>query len=165
MAFAAPVIEVFAIARRGLGARKVDEVAGVDPMLGAEFKRRRIAAHHPERRMRLLQGLHREQRAVGLVVVAMERERLLLAIGRAQIADELEGRRFPEIVVDAERGEVSGRDARYEPAFETAAEHLVDDGDLFGEPQRMMEWHDIAHRADPQPLGACATADRIERRR
>ena len=115
--------------------------------------------------MRLLHRLHREQRAVGLVVVAVKRERLLLAIGGAQVVHELERRRLAEIVVDAERREVAGRDAGHQAAFEAAAGHLVDDGDFFGEPQRMMQRHDEAHRADAQPFGARIAGDRVERGR
>ena len=146
-------------------AREADEIAGVDAFLGAEFQGRRVAAHHPQRRMRLLHRLHREHRAVGLVVVAVEGERLLVAIGRAQVVHEFEGRRFAEIVVDAERREIARADAGHQAAFEPPAEHLIDDGDFLGEPQRMVQRHDESHGADAQPLGARAAADGVERGR
>ena len=78
---------------------------------------------------------------------------------------ELEGRRLAEVVVDAERREEARADAGHEAALEAAAEHLVDDGDLLGEPERMMQRHDEAHGADAQPLGARAAGDGIERGR
>ena len=115
--------------------------------------------------MRLLHRLHREQRAVGLVVVAVEGERLLVAIGGAQVVHELEGRRFAEVVVDAERREIARADAGHEAAFEAAAEHLIDDGDLLGEAERMVQRHDEAHGADAQALGSRAAGDGVERRR
>ena len=115
--------------------------------------------------MRLLHRLHGQERAVGLVVVAVEGERLLVAIGGAQVVHELEGRRFAEVVVDAERREIARADAGHEAAFEAAAEHLIDDGDLLGEPQRMMQRHDEAHGADAQPLGPRAAGDGVERGR
>ena len=69
----------------------------------AEFERLRVAAHHPERRVRLLQRLHREQGAVGVVNVAVKGEGLLFAIGRPQVFDEFERRRFAQIVVESRR--------------------------------------------------------------
>src|SRR6267154_1959051 len=93
-----PLGEEFLVARSGLVAREADEVAGVDTLLGAELQGRRVAAHHPERRMRFLHRLDRKQRAVSVVIVTMEGERLLVAIGGAQVMHELEGRRFAEVV-------------------------------------------------------------------
>src|SRR4029079_4822928 len=83
-----PVRKELAIARRRIGARIDQEITRIDSVPGAKFERLRIAAHHPERRMRLLYRLHREQRAVGVVNLAMKRERLRFAIGRPQVTDE-----------------------------------------------------------------------------
>ena len=96
---------------------------------------------------------------------AVERERLLLAEGRAQITDEFQRRRFALGIIETERTEIIRVDARHEAEFEPAAEHLIDDGDLLGEAERMIERHDVAHRPDAQSFGARAGADRIKARR
>ena len=86
-------------------------------------------------------------------ILAVKRERLHLAECRAQIIDEFQRRRFALAVIEPERPEVIGIDAGHEPKLHAAAEHLVDDGDFLGQPQRMIERHDIAHRPDAQPFG------------
>ena len=105
------------------------------------------------------------RRVVGVEFLAVKRERLRVAERRAQIIDEFQRRRFALPVVETERAEVIRIDAGHEPKLHAAAEHLIDDGDFLGEPQRMIERHDVAHRPDAQPLGARAGADRVERRR
>jgi len=50
-----------------------------------------------------------------------------------------------------------------ETALETPAQHLIDDGDLFGEAERVVQRHDEAHRADAKPLGSRAAGDRVKR--
>ena len=92
--------------------------------------------------------------------LAVERERLRVAERRAQIVDEFERRRFALAVIEAERAEIIRIDAGHEAELHAAAEHLIDDGDFLGEPQRMIERHDVAHRPDAQSLGARAGADR-----
>src|SRR5262249_7944827 len=56
-------------------------------------------------------------------------------------------------------------DAGHEAELHAPAQHLVDDGDLLDQPQRMVERYDVAHRADAHALGARAGANRIETRR
>ena len=92
----------------------------------------------------------------------MKRERLLLAIGRAQIVDEFERWRLAQIIVEAERLEIIGIDARHQPELHAPAEHLVDDCDFLGQAQRMIERHDVAHRTDAHAAGARAGADRVQ---
>ena len=108
---------------------------------------------------------HRNAGIVGVKLLAVIRERLRVAERRAHIVDEFERRRFALAVVQAEGAEIIRIDAGHEAKLHAAAEHLVDDGDLLGKPQRMIERHDIAHRPDAQPLGARAGADRIKARR
>ncbi len=115
--------------------------------------------------MRKLQRRHRDLRAVGMEILAVKRERLGVAERRAQIVDEFQRRRFALAVIEAERPEVIRIDAGHEAELHAAAEHLIDDRDLFGEAQRMIERHDIAHRPDAQPLGPRAGADRVKARR
>ena len=104
-------------------------------------------------------------RVVGVKFLAVKRERLRLAEGRAHIVDEFERRRFARAVIEAERPEIIRIDAGNEAELHAAAEHLIDNRDLLGEPQRMIERHDIAHRPDAQPPGARAGADRVQARR
>src|SRR6185436_1860573 len=72
MAFPAPVLQELAVARPRLVPRKGDEESGIDAVLGAELEGRRVSAHHPQRRMRALHWLYRQQCAVGAMVVAKE---------------------------------------------------------------------------------------------
>ena len=115
--------------------------------------------------MRTLERLHRKLRVIGMKLLAVERERLRVAERRAHVIDEFERRRFALAVIEAERAEIIRIDAGDEAELHAAAQHLVDDRDLFGKPQRMIERHDVAHRPDAQPLGARAGADRIKARR
>ena len=70
----------------------------------------------------------------------------------AQIIDEFQRRRFALPVVEAEGAEIIRIDAGHEAELHAAAEHLIDDRDFFGEPQRMIERHDIAHRPERSRL-------------
>src|SRR5580692_9321993 len=115
--------------------------------------------------MRALRGRHRNPRIVGMKILAVKRERLRLAERRAQIIDEFQRRRLALAVVEPERPEVIGIDAGHQAKLHAAAEHLIDDGDFFRQPQRMIERDDIAHRPNAQPLSARAGADRIKARR
>src|SRR5437016_383055 len=78
---------------------------------------------------------------------------------------ELEGWRCAEVVVDAERSEITGTDAGNEAALKTPVQRLVDDGDLFGEAERIVQRHDEAHGADAKPFGSRAAGDGVERGR
>ena len=64
-------------------------------------------------------------------------------------------------VVETEWAEIVRVDTGDETKLHPAAQHLVDEGDLFGEPQRMIERHDVPHRPDAHPLGAGTGADRV----
>src|ERR1700685_3936961 len=98
-------------------------------------------------------------------LLAVIRERLGVAERRAHVVDEFKRRRLALAVVQTEGAEKIRIVAGPRAELHAAAEHLVDDGDLLGKPQRMIERHDIAHRPDAQPLGARAGADRIKARR
>ena len=97
-------------------------------------------------------------------ILAVKRERLGVAERRTQIVDEFQRRRFALAVIKAERPEVIRIDAGNEAELHPSAEHLIDDRDLFGEAERMVERHDIAHRPDAEPLGPRAGADRVKAR-
>ena len=113
----------------------------------------------------MLRRRNRNPRIIGMKILAVKRERLGLAERRPQVINEFQRRRLALAVIEPERPEVIGIDAGHEPKLHAAAEHLIDDGDLFGQPQRMIERHDIAHRPDAQPLGSRPGADRVKRRR
>src|SRR5580692_8649581 len=98
-------------------------------------------------------------------LLAVIRERLGVAERRAHVVDEFKRRRFALAIVQSEGAEIIRIDAGHEAKLHAAAEHLIDDGDLLGEPQRMIERHDIAHRPDAQPPGTRAGADRVKARR
>src|SRR5215467_12378933 len=115
--------------------------------------------------MRTLERLHRKLGAVGVVDFAMEGERLPLAICGAKIIDELERRRLPQIVVEAEGLEIIGVDARHQSELHAPAEHLIDDGDLLDQTQGMIERHNIAHRTDTDAARAHARRDGVQTRR
>src|SRR6187397_198812 len=97
-----PVRKKLAIARRGIGARIDQEISRIDSVARAEFECLRVATHHPEGRVWLLDRLHREQGAVGAVNLALKGERLRFAIGRPQVFDEFKRGRFAQVVVEAE---------------------------------------------------------------
>ena len=42
-------------------------------------------------------------------------------------------------------GKRIGDDARHQPDFQPPAEHLIDNGDLFHQARRMMQWHQETH--------------------
>src|SRR5215467_14641314 len=115
--------------------------------------------------MRPLERLHRKLCAVGAVDFAMEGERLLLAIGGAKIIHEFERRRLPQTVVKAERLEILGVDAWHQSELHPSAEHLIDDCDLLGQTQRMIERHNIAHRTNAHAACVHPRADGVEARR
>src|SRR5262245_57352610 len=157
-----PVGEELAVARCCVSTRIDQKISRVDCIARAEFERLRIAAHHPERRMRLLHRLHREQRAFSPMNVALKGERLRLAIGSAQVVDEFERRRFAQVVVEAERLEIVRVDAGDEAELHAAADHLIDEGDFLCQSQRMIERHDVAHRPDTDLAGARGGADDVD---
>jgi hypothetical protein len=115
--------------------------------------------------MRALQRLHRKLGALGVELVAVERERLGLAEGRAQVIDKFHCRRLAETIVESEWSEIVRVDPRNEAYLHASAEHLIDDCDLLGKSQRMIERNDIAHRANAHSTRACAGAHRIQARR
>src|SRR6185437_1944244 len=115
--------------------------------------------------MRLLERLHGKRGAVGVVNLAVKREWLLLAIGGAQIVDKFDGRRLAQIVVEPKGLEIIRIDPRHQSQFHASTEHLVDDRNLFGQTQRMVQRHDIAHGADAHMARARPGADRVQARR
>src|ERR1700689_4245592 len=98
-------------------------------------------------------------------LLAVIRERLGVAERRAHVVDEFKRRRLALAIVQTEGAEIIRIDAGHEAELHAAAEHLIDDGDLLGKAERMIERHDIAHRPDAQPFGARAGADRVKARR
>src|SRR6185312_8450021 len=157
-----PVRKEFAIARRRVRAWIHQEISRVDSVPRAELECLWIAAHHPERRMWLLYRLHRKQGAVGAVNFALKGERLRFAIGRPQIVDEFKRRRFAQVVVEAEWLEILRVYPGDEAELHAPADHLVDECDLLSQPQRVVERHDVAHRADADPAGARGRADDVD---
>ena len=115
--------------------------------------------------MGLLQRLHRKLRALGAMNVAVKGERLLFAIGRAQIVDKLERWRLAQIVIETERLEIVGIDARHEPELHAPADNLVNECDFLRQAQRVIQRHHVAHRADAHAACARRRADNIEARR
>src|SRR6516164_1049829 len=49
-----PILEKFPVTRRSIGSRVDKKIARVDRILSAKFKRLRITAHHPYRRIWML---------------------------------------------------------------------------------------------------------------
>src|SRR3954465_2280241 len=93
-----PVREELAVAWGGVGARIDQKIAWIDAIARAELERLRIAAHHPQRRMRLLQRLYGKLGALSVELLAVIREGLLLAERGTQIIDKLERWRLAQIV-------------------------------------------------------------------
>ena len=112
--------------------------------------------------MRPLQRLHRKLCAIGMMNVAVKGERLLFAIGRTQVFDEFERRRFAQIVVETEGLEIIGVDARNEPELHAPTDHLIDEGDFLRQTQRMIQRHDVTHRADAHAACARRGPDHIQ---
>jgi len=81
---------------------------------GAELERLRVAAHHPERRMRPLQRRHRKLGGISVKGFAVEREWLFVAEGCAQVADEFQRRRLALRIIETERTEIIRVDSRHE---------------------------------------------------
>src|SRR5215469_6477237 len=114
--------------------------------------------------MRALQRLHCKLGVVGVVDFAVEREWLLLAIRGMKIMDEFKRRRLPQIVVEAERLKIVGVDARHQSDLHAPTKHLIDDRDLLGQAQGMIERHNVAHRTDAHAARVHRGADGIEAR-
>jgi hypothetical protein len=115
--------------------------------------------------MRALQWLDRNLGTIGVEFVAVEREGLRLAECRTHVIDKFEGRRLAEIIVEPEGAEIIRIDAGNEPQLHAAAEHLIDNRDLLGQTQGMVERNNVTHGANAQTTCACACADRIQTRR
>ena len=98
--------------------------------------------------MRALQRRYSNLRIVGVVCIAVKGERLLFAVGRTQIFDELECRRLAQIVVEAKGFEIIRVDSRDEPELHAPAHHLINESDFLRQTQRVVQRHDIAHRAN-----------------
>jgi hypothetical protein len=112
----------------------------------------------------LLHRLYGELRALGVMNVAVKGERLLFAIGRAQIFDEFERWRLAQIVIESKRLEIIGIDARHEPELHASADDLVNECNFLRQPQRVIQRHHVTHRTDTHAARARRRADNIEAR-
>src|SRR5271165_290547 len=115
--------------------------------------------------MRMLEWLHRNLGAFSVEFVAVEREGLRLAECRTHVIDKFERRRLAEIIVEPEGPKIIRIDAGNEPQLHATAEHLIDNCDLLGQAQGMVERDNVTHRAKAQTARTCARADRIQTRR
>src|SRR5262245_1773930 len=115
--------------------------------------------------MRTLQRRYSELRTVGMVRIAVKGERLLFAIGRTQIFNELERRRLSQIVVEAKGLEIIRVDPRDEPELHAPAHYLINESDFLRQTQRVIERHDITHRANTHSPCPGSRTDDIEARR
>src|SRR6202022_3242776 len=104
--------------------------------------------------MRALEWLHRKLGVIGVEFVAVEREGLRLAECRTHVIDKFERRRLAEIIVEPEGAEIIRIYSGNEPQLHAAAEHLIDNRDLFGQTQGMVERDNVAHRTNAQTTGA-----------
>jgi hypothetical protein len=115
--------------------------------------------------MRALEWLHCKLGAFRVEVVAVEREGLRLTEGCAQIVDEFQRRRLAETVIESKWTKIIRIDSWNEPQLHASAEHLINDRDLLGQPQWMVERNNITHRANAHTTRACAGANRVQARR
>src|ERR1700674_899930 len=115
--------------------------------------------------MRALQWPHRNLGVIGVEIASVEREGLRLAKCRAHVIDKFERRRLAEIIVEPEGPEIIRIDSGNEPQLHATAEHLIDNCDLLGQAQGMVERDNVTHRANAQTTRTCARADRIQTRR
>src|SRR4029453_1146899 len=109
-----------------------------------------------------LQWRYSKLRTVGVVRIAVKGERLLFTIGRTQIFDELERRRLAQIVVEAKGLEIIRVDPRDEPELHSPAHHLINESDFLGQTQRVVQRHDIAHRANAHSARPGGGTDDVE---
>src|ERR1700680_5146025 len=115
--------------------------------------------------MRPLQWLHRNLGAISVEFVAVEREGLGPAEWRPRVINKLERRRLEESIVEPEGAEIIRIDSGNEPQLHAATDHLINNRDLLGQTQGMVERDNVTHRANAQTTRACARADRIQTRR
>src|SRR5437879_799064 len=115
--------------------------------------------------MRTLEWLHRKLGAFSAEMASVEREGLGVAECRTHVIDKFERRRFAEIIVESERAKVIRIDAGNEPQLHATAEHLIDNRDLFGQAQGMVQRDNVTHRAKAQTARTCARSDRVQTRR
>src|SRR5271165_2411015 len=115
--------------------------------------------------MRALQWLHRNLGAISEEVVAVEGEGLRPAECRTHVIDKFECRGLAEIIVEPEGAEIIRIDSGNKPQLHAATEHLIDNRDLLGQAQGMVERDNVTHRANAQTTRTCARADRIQTRR
>jgi hypothetical protein len=71
-----------------------------------------------------------------------------------QVIQKFQGGGLAVFVVQAERAEIAGVDSGHQAEFQPAAQHLIGNRDLLGEPDRTIERHHIAHGADAHVFGA-----------
>jgi hypothetical protein len=115
--------------------------------------------------MRTLEWLHRKLGVIGVEFVAVEREGLRPAECHTHVIDKFERRRLAEIIVESERAKIICIDSGNEPQLHAATEHLIDNRDLLGQAQGMVQRDNVTHRANAQTTRACARSDRVQTRR
>src|SRR5215475_3727134 len=109
-----------------------------------------------------LQRRYSKLRTLGAVRIAVKGERLLFAVSRTQISDELERRRLAQIVVEAKGFEIIWVDPRDEPELHAPAHHLISQSDFLRQTQRVVQRHDIAHRANAHSACPGGGTDDVE---
>src|SRR4249920_585424 len=115
--------------------------------------------------MRMLEWLNRKLSAFSMEIAAVERKGLGLAECRAHVIDKFERRRLAEIIIEPEGPEIIRIDSGNEPQLHATTEHLIDNCDLLGQAQGMVERDNVTHRAKAQTTRACARSDRVQTRR
>src|ERR1700730_3335256 len=115
--------------------------------------------------MRMLEWLHRKLGAFSMEIAAVERKGLGLAECRTHVIDKFERRRLAEIIVETERAKIICIDSGNEPQLHATAEHLIDNCDLLGQAQGMVQRDNVTHRAKAQTTRACARSDCVQTRR
>lgn len=87
---------------------------------------------------------------------------VVVGIGGIEKIDEFQRDGAAVFEIALEGLEIVRRDAGHQPDLEPSVGHLIGDGDLFGEAQRMMQRHDVAHAAEADFFGAGGGADGVE---
>ena len=88
-----------------------------------------------------------------MIILAVMRQRLAGQPGEDDV-ERLDVHRVRLVVLDAEIGNLEGRDALADADLEPAAAHLVEHADLFDQAQRIVKRQGIDQRAEAQSLGA-----------
>src|SRR5215469_10323262 len=103
--------------------------------------------------MRPLLGIDCKLCVLELMEAAVERERLGIGKRPAHERDELKRLVAARLVIGSEWSEVIRHDPWDQTDLEPSADDLVRERDLFRQTQRMMQWDDVSHPADPDLPG------------